>query len=122
MIVRHGIDNPIICVDEIEKAGTGTHNGNLLDALLNFTEIETASSYFDECLLETADLSTVNWVAIANRVDTLPPALRSQFELVHCSAPSEAHFPVLIQSTMIEIAKRLKLPSGSELIDAEEQE
>jgi ATP-dependent Lon protease len=64
--------NPLIMIDEIEKAGTRADYGRLWDCLLGFLEPETASRYPDPALQTTLDLSHVSFMATANSVEPLP--------------------------------------------------
>src|SRR3546814_7088270 len=59
MAAARKVANPGIVLDEIEKAGTSRHNGNLLDALLAMLEPETSAQWFDRYLEAPVNLSGV---------------------------------------------------------------
>ncbi|MCF1502240.1 AAA family ATPase [Afifella sp. H1R] len=61
---RHA--SPGIILDEIEKVGTGCHNGNALDALLPMLEPLSGAHWYDPYIQAPVDLSHVVWIATAN--------------------------------------------------------
>jgi ATP-dependent Lon protease len=97
------IANPIMLVDEIEKAGTSSGNGRLWDALLPFLERETASRYRDVSLDCELDLSWISHIATANSVEGLPAPLRDRYRIVKVSAPALKHLPQLAAGVLQEI-------------------
>jgi ATP-dependent Lon protease len=72
------VANPLIIIDEIDKAGTGSQNGNFTDSLIQLLERSSAEMWQDEYLLGRADLSGVNYVLTANRVEQLSGPLLSR--------------------------------------------
>ena len=74
-IAQGKIANPMVLLDELEKAGTGSDYGRLSDCLLGFLEPETNSRYPDPALQVTLDLSHVCFVATVNSTD--PVQIRS---------------------------------------------
>lgn len=68
LIATSRIANPLILVDEIDKASRETRNGSILDVLLQMLEPSTASSYLDECLQVPCDFSWVSWIATCNQL------------------------------------------------------
>jgi ATP-dependent Lon protease len=68
-IAQGKIANPLVLIDEIEKAATRTDYGRLWDCLLGFLEPETNARYPDPALQTNLDLSQVSYVATANSVD-----------------------------------------------------
>jgi ATP-dependent Lon protease len=98
------IANPILLVDEIEKAGTSTRNGRLWDALLPFLERETASRYRDVSLDAELNLSFISHIATANTVEPLPAPLKDRYRIVHVPAPTLKDLPQLAVSVLKEIA------------------
>ena len=96
--------NPIVLLDEIEKAGTSNHNGNLGASLLGFTERETARAYPDVGIESPADLSHVCYVATANDDAHLPSPLRDRFRIVRVPAAGIEQLPDLCRSIVAELA------------------
>lgn len=102
-IRRTGIANPLVVVDEIEKAGTGSHNGNLLDVLIPFLEIESSRRYHDPYLETAVDLSMIGWIATANRVFSVPGPLLDRFRVLKVGQPRREDLPVVVRTLISEI-------------------
>ncbi len=83
LIQQSKVANPIIIIDEVDKCGSGTQNGNLLDTLLQLIEPSSAATWHDEFLLGLADLSAVNYLMTANRADHLSGPLLSRVRTVN---------------------------------------
>lgn len=60
VIRQHGLANPLIAVDEIDKASPNRTNGCVWDALLTLTEPSSSRIFSDEFLQAAVDLSHVN--------------------------------------------------------------
>ena len=89
MIARFYVANPILLIDEIDKAAGGSQNGDPLSALLPLLESETARQFADNYLLGNLDLSAVSWILTANSIDSLPNALLSRVAVLRTPRPSE---------------------------------
>ena len=83
--------NPLIILDEIEKASTSRHNGALLDCLLSLWEPRTAQAWRDAYVEAPVDLSHVNWLGTANDLEGVPRAIRDRCRIVRFPAPSPEH-------------------------------
>lgn len=103
LIRRHKIANPGIVLDEIEKAGSGHHNGNLLDTLLGLLEPSSARQYHDPYLQAPIDLSHIIWIATSNDVRRLPSPLRDRCRIHAFPVPAPEHLPVLAVSCLERI-------------------
>lgn len=103
-IVQSLIANPIVMVDEIEKAGIGSHNGRLWDALVSFLERETSARHRCASLDVELNLSYVSYIATANSIEALPGPLRDRFRVVRIPAPTLDHLPALAASIMRDLA------------------
>jgi ATP-dependent Lon protease len=97
--------NPVVMLDEIEKAGSGTYNGRLWDALTPYTEIETSSRYRETGLDAELDLGWVSYLATANSVDGLPGPLLDRFRILRVAAPTLEHLPALAAQVMRDLAR-----------------
>jgi hypothetical protein len=104
LVRQHHIANPAIVLDEIEKAGTSRHNGNLLDALLAFMEKQSATNYYDPYLQAPVDLSAVVWCATANTAQGWPKPLRDRVRILRFTTPEPEHLEPLARMLMSEIA------------------
>jgi hypothetical protein len=96
LVVSAGLANPLIILDEIEKAGTSKYNGNLLDALLPFLEPRSASKYHDIFVQAAVNLSGVVWLATANDVAPLPKPFRDRCRILAFPSPTHADLPELV--------------------------
>lgn len=100
---RHECAGPIIILDEIEKVGTGKHNGNAHDVLLGLFEPETALRWHDPYAQASCDLSHLSWLMTANEVESIPAVLRDRCRVLRFPEPGPEHLPVLA----IRIMERL---------------
>lgn len=105
-IARGRTANPLVLLDELEKAGTRSDYGRLWDCLLGLLEPETSSRYPDPALQIPLDLSQVNYIATANTIAPLPAPLRDRFRIVAFPKPTfddlDALLPGLIKNLAIE--------------------
>lgn len=111
-MARHGIANPAMLVDELEKATTRTDYGRLWDALLPMLEPETARTYPDPALQTEVDLSHVSWLATANTVHGLPGPLLDRLRVIEMPAPEARHLEALVAPVLVEIAARRDLDAS----------
>jgi ATP-dependent Lon protease len=98
------IANPIVMIDEIDKAGRSSRNGRLWDALLPFMERETAARYRDVSLDAELDLSWITYVATANTIEDLPDPLKDRYRIVKIPAPTLRELPLLAANVLQELA------------------
>ena len=105
-IARGKAANPLVLLDEIEKAGTRSDYGRLWDCLLGLLESETSGRYPDPALQIPLDLSHISYVATANSLAPLPAPLRDRFRIVSFPKPSigdlDALLPGLIKMLATE--------------------
>jgi ATP-dependent Lon protease len=103
-ILQHKSPSILIAIDEIEKCGTGTQNGNFLSTLTPYLEIETSSAIRDVSLDVLMDFSWVTYVATANTDVGLPSQIKDRFRVIRMPAPTLAHLPALIRNVLAEKA------------------
>ena len=109
-MAQHGTVNPIVVVEELDKAGVSARHGDPVTALLTLLEPGTAKQYWDRCLLAPVDVSHVNWILTANSLDGLAAPLRSRLDIVHVDGPASEHFDILLANLLDEIAGKWGMP------------
>ena len=112
LVVSTGVANPLIILDEIEKAATSKHNGNLLDALLPFLEPRSASKYHDIFVQASVNLSGVVWLATANDAAPLPKPFRDRCRILAFPSPTHADLPAVVPRLLDAIVTRRGWISG----------
>jgi ATP-dependent Lon protease len=78
--------NPVMVVDEIDKAG-GEHAYDPLGALYSLLEHDTAGSFIDEFAEVPIDASQVIWVATANDARAIPEPILNRMNVYDVLAP-----------------------------------
>lgn len=104
-IAQGRIANPLVLIDEVEKAGTRSDYGRLWDCLLGFLEPETNARYPDPALQTMLDLSHVSYVATANSLDPLPSPIRDRFRVVRFPKPTACDLDALLPAVVADLAR-----------------
>lgn len=99
------IGNPMVLLDEIEKASTRADYGRLWDCLLGFLEPETNCRYPDPALQVTLDLSQVSYVATANSLDPLPSPIRDRFRVITFPKPAASDLDALLPAVIADLTR-----------------
>jgi hypothetical protein len=106
---RHA--NPMILLDELEKAGgmdAGSRVdgvGRLWDCLLGLLEVESSIRYPDPFFQSNVDLSHISYVATANSVAGLPRPLLDRFRVISLSLPSREHLNALMPAVIADLTR-----------------
>lgn len=103
---RVAVNDPVILLDEIDKVGNRSFNGDPASALLEVLDPEQNTSFVDHYINTPIDLSSVLFIATANDTSTISLPLLDRLELV----PVDGY----LLDEKLEIAKRNLIPKQLE--------
>ena len=84
-IKRSGVNNPVIVLDEIDKLGYGSFNGDPESALLEVLDPEQNVTFTDHYMNVPYDLSKVLFICTANSIDEMSEPLLDRMEIIELS-------------------------------------
>lgn len=107
-LVRGEYANPVIVLDEVEKA-SGSTQSDPLAALYQLLEPETACAFRDEFIDVDIDASQIFWVLTANSVEGIPHPLLNRMAVYEVPAPTPAQATAIAQRIYTGLLAELNL-------------
>ena len=120
-LCRAGVNDPVILIDELDKAG-GDHRSNIVqNALFEILDPEQNNAVKDNYLNEfDHDFSHILWVISVNEVDNLHPALRSRLDIIEVEPYTREQLLEITRNYVLPAElKMASLPPGTITINDE---
>ena len=115
-LVRGEYANPVIVLDEVEKA-SGSSQSDPLAALYQLLEPETACAFRDEFIDVDIDASQIFWVLTANSIEGIPHPLLNRMAVYDVPAPTPRQAAGIAQRIYQGLLKALNLAAFDPLLD-----
>jgi ATP-dependent Lon protease len=116
------VENPVILIDEVDKLGVRSAQGDPGSVLLEILDPEQNNKFTDDFLDVPIDLSKVLFLCTANMLDTLHPAVLDRMEIIEVAGytfEEKRHIlnkyllpEALQKSGLIEGAHKFELPES----------
>lgn len=100
LISETGTANPLIVLDEIDKAPLGGTGGNVAEAALPLLQSSTARRFSCPYLQASIDLSHVSWILTANELNRVPAPIRDRCMVFHVKQPNSSDLLHLVRNAL----------------------
>ncbi len=116
---KAGVTNPVFLIDEIDKMASD-YKGDPSSAMLEVLDPEQNSFFSDHYIEESYDLSNVLFIATANYLENIPPALRDRLEIIQLSSYTDVEKQHIARNHLLprQIETNGLKPSQIKLSDA----
>ncbi len=88
-INNNNVYNPIIVLEEIDKATKNDNNGNIFTPLFDLLEKRSASIFYENGLASNIDFSYVNLIATANKLSDVNFGILNRFKIFEINEPRD---------------------------------
>jgi ATP-dependent Lon protease len=108
LLVNNSIANPIILLDELDKAGspTGQSSHNSINPLYSLLEEDSAKEYADSCVNDfTINASHINWICTSNDMSNMPKPIKSRITIIDIPVPDEKQLRVIVNNVYTQMLK-----------------
>jgi transposase len=96
-LITHGSASPMLFLDEIDKPFSAGNHDRPLDPLHTLLEPQTARSFKDELVELMFDTSQITWLATANDLGPIPPAIVDRFLVLEAGTPAASQMGAMIK-------------------------
>lgn len=104
--------DPVILIDELEKAGESKENGSVLSSLLDVLEPKQCKQFTDKYLEVPYDLSNVTFIITSNNLDSIPNALKNRLSLIHLNRYTRAMKTDICKSNITKLMEHWKIDAS----------
>jgi len=88
-INNNNVYNPIIILEELDKAAKNHYNGNIFTPLFELLEKRSASIFYENGLATNIDFSYVNLIATANNISEVNFGILNRFKIFEINEPKD---------------------------------
>ena len=112
-ILQTRTPNPLIILDEIDKARAGSSNGgDPQEALLDLLEPSNARRYQDVYLMAECDLSHCLYICTSNSIERIPAPLLNRLQPVYFPPPGAEDTDLIVEGILRDLERHWNLPAG----------